>query len=149
MDSPTDDISRSPRQRRGVRRPRVLLGGKLVFGRSEYTADCTIRDLTETGARVRLSSAVMVHDPIWLLNFSTGIAYKARVAWRSPREFGLTFDQSTDLALVVSGPLVRLRRIWLDSMGAGAGLRRRPLLVAAIHPTDGDRPISSEGVGHD
>jgi len=109
----------------------VLLGGKLVFGQSEYTADCVIRDLTLTGARVRLSAAVMVHDPIWLINFSTGRAHNATVAWRSARGFGLIFDQSIELALLDSSPLIHLKRIWLDSVGGRIGpLRALPAAVA-------------------
>ena len=39
---------------RSVRRQRVLLGGKLVFGVAEFNVDCTIRDLSDAGARVKL-----------------------------------------------------------------------------------------------
>lgn len=137
MEPPSDNISRSRQQRRNLRRSRVLLGGKLVFGQSEYTADCVIRDLTLTGARVRLSAAVMVHDPIWLINFNTGRAHKATIAWRSPREFGLTFEQSIELDLFDSGPLNHLRRIWLDSGGGRGGQRQHSAPSTVVEFADG------------
>ena len=102
-------------QRLGAPRSRVLLSGKLVFGASAFTTDCAVRDLTPAGARVRLSEGVIVCEPIWLIHIGAGVAYEARIVWRSAQELGLAFGPVIDLKPSVDGPHRRLRRIWLDS----------------------------------
>ena len=111
-DPPSDD-------RRGAPRRRALLSGKLVYGAAEYSVDCTIRDLTETGARVRLATDVPVHDPVWLIHLNLGTAYRAAVAWRKPSELGLRFDGAVDLNGPVDAALHHVRRIWIDTTGQG------------------------------
>ena len=95
----------------------ALLSGKLVYGQSKYSEDVTIRDLTETGAKVRLRTDVVVHDPVWLIHSVAGIAYRSAVAWRKPPELGLRFEESLDLSKPISGDLHHLRRLWIDSNG--------------------------------
>jgi hypothetical protein len=104
-------------QRRSAPRSRVLLSGKLVFGASEFTTHCAVRDLTPAGARVRLSEGVIVCDPIWLIHIGAGVAYGATIVWRSAQDLGLAFGPEIDLKPPVDAPYRRLRRIWLDSPG--------------------------------
>jgi len=111
-------ICREPQMdRRGSDRRRVLLAGRLVYGLTDFTADCMIRDLTETGARVRLRTDVLVHEPVWLIERIAGIAHGATIVWRRPPELGLHFEQSIDLNQPIAGPLRHLRRLWLDFTG--------------------------------
>jgi hypothetical protein len=104
-----------PDQRRKTPRSRVLLSGKLVFGAAEFTAACAVRDLTPEGARVRLSDAAIVCEPVWLINVGAGVAYSATIAWRTDQDLGLAFGSKIDLNAPVEAPFKRLRRIWLDS----------------------------------
>jgi hypothetical protein len=116
MKSPAGEDLSLP-TRRKVSRPRVLLGGKLVYGQWDLTADCTIRDLTDSGARIRLRSDALIHDPVWLINLSTGIAYGGAVVWRKSPDLGLRFERSLDLRTPITGPLHHLRRLWIDFAG--------------------------------
>jgi hypothetical protein len=93
----------------------VLLGGKLVYGQSDFSVDCTIRDLTETGARVRLGASILIDDRVWLINLRAGLAFWSTVAWRSPPDLGLQFLEQIDLKEPISGPNHHLRRLWIDS----------------------------------
>ena len=45
-------IPLTPEDQRKSRRPRVLLAGRLIYGEAAMTIDCTIRDRTESGARL-------------------------------------------------------------------------------------------------
>jgi hypothetical protein len=106
-----------PDERRNNVRQRVLLGGKLVYGASDFSVDCTIRDLNETGARVRLGANILVDDRVWLIHFRAAVAYWSIVAWRKPPELGLEFLEKVDLRQPLSGPRHILRRLWIDRGG--------------------------------
>ena len=116
MDPPSDQAP-PPADRRAAPRPRKLLSGKLVYGQPGYSVDVTIRNLTDRGARVRLVTEVVVHDPVWLIDNGAGVAYRAAVAWRKPPELGLRFDEAVDLRVPATGALHHLRRLWMDSTG--------------------------------
>src|ERR1051326_5932700 len=72
-------------------RPRVLLAGKLVQGGGAFSTDCGIRDLTETGARIRLAAPVPVGEDFYLIEMRNGRAYHADVRWRRDTEIGVSF----------------------------------------------------------
>lgn len=109
------DASGSQRPR--AHRPRVLLGGKLVFGNATQSADCTIRDLSDTGAKIRLGPDLPIGGEVWLIVLTTGLAWRASVAWRRGAEMGLRFLEQVDLKTPQTGPLGHLRRLWLDCGG--------------------------------
>jgi hypothetical protein len=93
------------------------LGGKLVYGQANFSVDCTIRDLTENGARVRIGTSLVIDDRVWLIHLRAGIAHWSLVAWRNPPDFGLQFLEQIDLRKLSSGPNHHLRRLWIDSGG--------------------------------
>jgi hypothetical protein len=104
-------------ERRGTRRPRSLLGGKLVFANETQSADCTIRDLNDTGAKVRVAAELPIGGEIWLINITSGTAWRSELAWRRSKELGLRFLEQIDLKEPLTGSLGRLRRLWLDCAG--------------------------------
>ena len=99
---------------RATRRQRVLLGGKLVFGVAEFSIDCAIRDLSETGARVKLPIDMPTADEVWLITIRGGVAYRATVACRKGLELGLTFTTRHDLRGPTPPSVHHLRMLWLD-----------------------------------
>ncbi len=104
-----------PDEQRRARRPRVLLSGRLVFGDADMTADCAIRDLTETGARLKLSGPAALPARITLIEVGSGKAHECEVSWRRLPEIGVRFLTSRDLANDQGPELKRLRRMWLDA----------------------------------
>jgi hypothetical protein len=102
------------RSERSARRQRALLMGKLVFGIAVITIDCTIRDLSETGARVRLPHDLPTPDTMWLIVISTGVAYQSEVRWRQGQDLGLSFTAEHDLKTPAPLSGDYLRRLWLD-----------------------------------
>lgn len=99
--------------KRVAQRQRALLGAKLVFGNGAYTPNCMIRDISETGARIKIPSADLVSNDVYLIDIKKGVAYEARVTWRAAAECGLKFGTRYDL----NNPpreLAYLRRIWME-----------------------------------
>lgn len=111
-DPPAEDAAGKRRQPRR----RVLLSGKLVHSPSELTADCAIQDISSAGARIRVPLEVLLGEPLYLINLSHGLAFRARVAWRRDNRAGLAFTAYFDLHKVNDDAPKVLRRLWLEHM---------------------------------
>lgn len=90
------------------------MGGLLVFGLPLQAYDCGIKNISETGARIRLPSPVRPPAEVWLIDIGSGAAYGAKVSWRSLQEFGLKFYARHELKHPMPGPLLHLRSLWLE-----------------------------------
>ena len=101
-------------EHRGEGRRRVLLSGKIVYGEAELCFDCAIRDLSEAGARIRLSAPMPLPGELFLIDLKTGLAYEARLAWRRSPEYGLQFLHVHDLRDPAALHLKTLKRIWVE-----------------------------------
>jgi len=97
-------------ERRAPRR-RTLLSGKAVFGEGQVV-DCTIRDLSKTGARIRLAQGDCVPTNLFLLELRSAIAYKARVSWIKAPDFGLEFINAYNLDQALPTELRHVARVW-------------------------------------
>ena len=69
-------------------RHRVLKGAKIEFGGSAI--DCTIRNLSDTGAALDVSSPVGIPTEFTLV--AEGFRRPCRVVWRKEKRIGITFD---------------------------------------------------------
>ena len=78
--------------KRSTQRQRVLKSGKIVFAGGSFTVDCTIRNLSETGARLRVPTTVTIPDRFALLDGQSGKRRDVTVAWRKGDEIGVHFD---------------------------------------------------------
>jgi len=118
MSEPTAD-RRSPTrpsspERRASPRTRALLAGILIHGPAALTLDCTIRDLSKIGARVRLAGVDALAPPLMLLVCRSGEAFEAEPAWRRGHEVGLSFLRQCDLTTAETGLEKIARRLWID-----------------------------------
>ncbi len=104
-----------PSDKRRAARRRVLYSGKLVNDDASSTIDCVIRDLSETGAKVRLAGSTPVPAEVWLIEVREGLAFRCRVAWRASPELGLEFTSSHDLKDAATPELRMLKRIWVEN----------------------------------
>ena len=109
-DSPTSDDGEHRREQRR----RVLLTGRVVHSVSELTVECAIQDISRTGARIRVPADTPLSDPLYLINMSHGLAFKARVAWRRENRVGLTFSRYFELNKPSDDAPKVLRRLWLE-----------------------------------
>lgn len=86
-------MAERPNKRRNTRR-RAVLAGKMIMPGGIETR-CTIRDLSQTGARVRLASSQPTPSAVTLVDLSNGIVHEAEVIWRDTCDLGLRFTGST------------------------------------------------------
>ena len=78
------------KQKRQHLRSRVLKGAKIVIGDCSLF-DCLVRDLTKTGARVKIANTVHLPDR-FALSFDGGRSFReCAVIWREFAEAGIQF----------------------------------------------------------
>lgn len=77
--------------KRGDYRQRVLKDGKLVFHNRAAIIDCTIRDLTSSGARVRIRETPELPLELELLIPSQMLIFPATRLWQRGADVGLRF----------------------------------------------------------
>jgi hypothetical protein len=79
----TDEHRIAPRQR-------VLKGGRIVINDGFSTFQCTVRNLSETGARLKVASIIGVPDTFELV-MDDGRKFACTVAWKTEFEIGVKF----------------------------------------------------------
>ena len=84
------DIGAPSADSRGSRRSRTLKGGRVLLN-DRSTIDCTIRDMTDTGARLRFGALVPLPEECRLLLPSDGTVFPIRVIWQSSDSAGVAF----------------------------------------------------------
>ncbi len=112
-------MSRKPptADRRRRARQRTLLTGKFVCEHPNMTVDCTIRDITEFGARVVVGPGVVVPRRGWLINVREGSAHQVDVVWRAGGLLGVTYVDTIDVRSPLSPSLNHLHRLWVACAG--------------------------------
>ena len=71
-------------------RRRVLKAGSIVFGGGAI--DCTVRNLSETGAALEVVTPLFIPDRFTLVVPSDHLKRPCHVAWRKERRIGVAFD---------------------------------------------------------
>jgi hypothetical protein len=94
---------RPPRRGDGRRRERkrTLLGGKVVSHDGALCIDCTIRDISDEGARIAIPRDKIIPTHVFFVHSRSTDAYEAEVAWIKPPEYGLKFVRRHDLEVGV------------------------------------------------
>jgi hypothetical protein len=73
-------------------RQRTLKSGKIVFAGGSFSIDCTIRNLSETGARLQVPTTVAIPDKFTLVDAHGGTRRDVTVAWRKDDLVGVRFE---------------------------------------------------------
>jgi len=99
-------------------RRRTLLSGVLVHGPACLTTDCSVRDLSDTGAQVRMLTVGFLARPAALLVPKVDRAWEVAVARLRGASFGLSFLREIDLrGDGGEEPDFTVRRIWRSRGG--------------------------------
>lgn len=70
---------------------RVLKSGKLIYNNSNSVVDCQIREISESGCRIRVENSIGIpeHPMLQILDGKT--KRQCQVAWKKLEEIGLEF----------------------------------------------------------
>lgn len=79
-------------EHRTAPRRRLLKSGKISFGGGAI--DCTVRNYSETGAALDVTSPVGIPDYFTLLIESERIHVPCHVVWRKHSRIGVVFDKN-------------------------------------------------------
>jgi PilZ domain len=113
--SSNDNRPPPPGERRAHARRRVLLNGKIIYIHNAFSADCTIRDLSVGGARIRLSPDAISADP-FLIVVKDAVVHQSMTAWHVDDQAGLRFRITDSLTGETPIHLRHIQRIWMELM---------------------------------
>lgn len=80
-------------ERRTALRRRTLKGARIVVNNGYSTFDCIVRNLSETGALLKLASTLGIPDNFDLV-FDDGRRFACTVMRRSSEELGVAFSDN-------------------------------------------------------
>lgn len=100
-------------ENRQKRRKQTLASALLTVPPGATAIDCTIRDISDTGARVSMAKVGALPDSFFLINIRDRIAYEVTLAWRNETEGGLHFTRVMPLNDIQDPALGFLKKLWL------------------------------------
>jgi hypothetical protein len=109
--------SKPPIEQRKERRRRVLLSGLIFIADRHSTLDCSIKDLSESGARICVSADAIIPPEFFLINIKSQVAYEVQNIRRKGREVRLKILRSVSLTQASSPEELRLRRLLVERLG--------------------------------
>ncbi|WGD53064.1 PilZ domain-containing protein [Bradyrhizobium sp. CB1650] len=77
-------------ERRNNARHRVLKAGTIEFGGGAI--DCTVRNRSDTGAALDVTSPVGIPEHFTLIVPADGVQLTCHVVWRKEKRIGVKFD---------------------------------------------------------
>jgi len=101
-------------------RKRTCLNGKLVFSENvslpdgAFTLDCSVRDISEGGAKVVLARRQLLPPNLYLIVVKYCVAYWAKVVWLKYPARGLKFSKTYPLSAPLPDELKFIRKLWGD-----------------------------------
>jgi hypothetical protein len=94
-------------ERRPAPRRRVIWRGRGVHPGGDF--ECTIRDLSDTGARIAVRGAPMIPSRFHLVNVTTRTVHDVKVVWNDGKALGLKFLASFPADAIVDPELDYLK----------------------------------------
>lgn len=101
-------------EERRAPRHRTLIGATIVHGDDMRTVECTVRDSSENGRKVRLPPLTILPELFWLLEHRTPLANEAKLRWRQENNAGLELLGHCELEVPTSPVLRLLHGIWAE-----------------------------------
>jgi hypothetical protein len=90
-DQPRNAVRLADRELRCQARRRTLKAGIIAFQARHSTLDCTVRDISASGARLRIDASQSAPDGFELIIELDGLEVPCRVVWRQDKEIGVSF----------------------------------------------------------
>ena len=99
-------------ERRISPRRKTRFKATIVFGDDRSTAGCTVRDLSETGARLKLDPSDLVPTRFHLIWLADRAVLEVEAVWRSQGEMGIKFLSKHNIQGRLSSELAAVCRAW-------------------------------------
>ena len=96
------------KERRTSARQKAFLQGRIHFNNRRSSIDCLVRDLSEQGAKLKLSETVTIPEVMELQIPNRDESYRARVQWRTGQEVGVAFGPDKGSPSIVPSQPVEL-----------------------------------------
>ena len=101
-------------ERRAEPRESVSIRARVLHGQGlAMWADCVIKDLSASGAKIELSHFHKVPPRFVLLHFEAGMAFEVVLKWRRADLAGMAFEHRHDLQGDVPSHLAAAKEQWL------------------------------------
>jgi hypothetical protein len=78
-------------EKRIAARRKVLKAAKIIYLDKKTVIDCTIRDLSETGAKLNIENQASVPKEFYFFSMSDGTMRPSMVIWRREKQIGVNF----------------------------------------------------------
>jgi PilZ domain len=102
--------AREAGEARTAPRRKVFKAGTAASNNRHLTVSCTVRDLSTTGARLRVDNVVSIPDTFELIIAVDGLEANCEVVWRKTNDVGVRFIGAPRMVAAkraqVIGPLV-------------------------------------------
>jgi hypothetical protein len=103
-----------PADRRPGRRKRVLLGGRVAMHDGAQVFDCSIRNLSDGGARITVPNTQPLPSHVYLINLRDRLVYECVVVWKRGGEAGVSFLKTLPVGELGETNLAYLKRLWTE-----------------------------------
>lgn len=103
-------------ERREARRQRVLLTGVLSDSRRQASQSCSVRNVSETGARIQLPGSDMPMSWGSLIVVRDACVYSIEPVWVSGDQAGVKLVNTRSLNTPSTPDMDRLRALWLEKL---------------------------------
>jgi hypothetical protein len=110
---------RKAADQRTALRKKAFLRGKIAYDGGAQSCECTIRNISATGARVEIAVAQIVPRQLFLIDMRSGIGYQCEMKWRVKGELGLHFLRTIPLDGDMPSDLRYLKLLWSGSSLVG------------------------------
>jgi hypothetical protein len=112
-----DTINSGPTaEQRKRRRRRVLSSGFIYVPETHSPFNCSIKDVSDTGAKILIKTEILIPSTFQLVNVTNQTAFEVQCVRRSGRELGLKILRSISLTEAASSEAQELKRLldaWL------------------------------------
>jgi hypothetical protein len=96
-------MSATSDERRTLLRKRSFLQGRLYFNNRRSSLDCLVRDISDQGAKLKVSDSIAIPEFVELHIPNKDETYRAKVQWRTGFEIGVTFESDQESPSIVPG----------------------------------------------
>ena len=103
-------------RRKGTARRKTILGALVISRDGARVIDCMVRDLSDTGAKIRIVAGQAILPRHYLVVSKQPVAYDASIVWSKGSEVGVRFHATLKLEDLDRPEYNFLRRLVMQRM---------------------------------